>query len=102
DEPTANLDPQTARTVRDLLRDLRGQGRTIVISTHNLDEVERVADRVAMISRRLVASGAPAALRRDVFGRRVRVRLSSTTPSVQQLAAVAARAGARDVRVEGT
>ena len=60
DEPTANLDPQTSRSVRELLAELRGRGRAVVVSTHNLDEIERVADRVALISRRLVAIGEPA------------------------------------------
>jgi ABC-2 type transport system ATP-binding protein len=102
DEPTANLDPQTARTVRDLLRDLKRQGRTVVISTHNLDEVERLADRVALVSRTLVALGEPAALRRDLFGRRFRVRMLTTYPPLPELAAVAARAGGQDVRIHGT
>ena len=44
DEPTANLDPATSRTVRDLLLELRSQGRAIVVSTHNLDEVERISE----------------------------------------------------------
>ena len=100
DEPTANLDPQTSRMVRDLLLDLRAQGRAVVISTHNLSEVERLADRVALLSCTLIAIGEPAALRRDVFGRRLRVRLASGYPPPKQLAAVAIHAGAHDVRVE--
>jgi len=100
DEPTANLDPQTSRMVRDLLLDLRAQGRAVVISTHNLSEVERLADRVALLSCTLIAIGEPAALRRDVFGRRLRVRLASGYPPPKQLAAVAVLAGAQDVRVE--
>jgi len=100
DEPTANLDPQTSRLVRDLLLDLRAQGRAVVISTHNLSEVERLADRVALLSCTLIAIGEPAALRRDVFGRRLRVRLASGYPPPKQLAAVATHAGAHDVRVE--
>jgi len=100
DEPTANLDPQTSRMVRDLLLDLRAQGRAVVISTHNLGEVERLADRVALLSCTLIAIGEPAALRRDVFGRRLRVRLASGYPPPKQLAAVAIHAGAHDVRVE--
>jgi ABC-2 type transport system ATP-binding protein len=100
DEPTANLDPKMSRTVRDLLRDLRHQGRAIVISTHNLDEVERLADRVALVSTALIAIGEPGALRRDVFGRRLRVRLTGTFPPLADLAAAAARAGGHDVRID--
>src|SRR5262249_57599858 len=75
DEPTANLDPQTSRAVRDLLRHLRADGCAIVVSTHNLDEAERMADRVALVSGRLIAIGEPAVLRREGFGRRPRLRL---------------------------
>ena len=76
DEPTANLDPHTAREVRDLIVELRDRGRAIIVSTHNLDEVERVASRIVLISTRMIAVGEPSALRRDVFGRRVRVTLA--------------------------
>jgi ABC-2 type transport system ATP-binding protein len=101
DEPTANLDPTTSRTVRDLLLDLRSQGCAIVVSTHNLDEVERISDRVALIRRTLIAVGEPAVLRREVFGRRLRIRLMRATPAPEALAAAAARAGAQDVKIEG-
>jgi len=96
DEPTANLDPLTSRGVRDLLLELRGRGRAVVVSTHNLDEVERVADRVALISTRLVALGEPSVLRRQMFGRRLIVRLADGPP-VSELMAAAGRAGAADV-----
>jgi ABC-2 type transport system ATP-binding protein len=101
DEPTANLDPKTSRSVRDLLLDLRSRGRAIVISTHNLSEVERLADRVGLVSTSLIAIGEPAALRREVFGRRLRVRLAGAFPPVTQLAAAATRAGGHDVRIDG-
>jgi ABC-2 type transport system ATP-binding protein len=99
DEPTANLDPQVARTVREQLLELRQRGRAIVVSTHNLDEIERLADRVALISSRLIALGEPAALRRQIFGRRFRVRFAGglATPGAA-FAEVAERAGARDIR----
>ena len=99
DEPTANLDPETARSVRDMLFDLRRRGRAVVVSTHNLDEIERLADRIALVSTKLIAIGEPAALRRQIFGRRFRIRLLSTPPTAE-LASVAEHAGARDVRIE--
>ena len=105
DEPTANLDPQTSRLVRELLLDLRRQGRAVVVSTHNLDEIGRLADRVGLVSGTLIAVGEPAALRRDVFGRRLRVRVMASTASparMAELASLAARAGGRDVRVDGS
>jgi ABC-2 type transport system ATP-binding protein len=100
DEPTANLDPATSRTVRDLLLDLRSQGRAIVVSTHNLDEVERISDRVGLVSRTLIALGEPSVLRREVFGRRLRVRLARPLPP-EVLSAAAARAGAHDLKIDG-
>jgi ABC-2 type transport system ATP-binding protein len=101
DEPTSNLDPKTARAVRELLLELRAQGRAVVVSTHNLAEVERLADRVALVSRTLIAIGSPSALRREVFGRRLRVRMASAWPPLNHLASVAIRAGGQDVKVEG-
>ena len=99
DEPTANLDPETARGVRDMLFDLRRRGRAVVVSTHNLDEIERLADRIALVSTKLIAIGEPALLRRQIFGRRFRIRLLGT-PATMELVSVAERAGARDVRIE--
>ena len=98
DEPTSGLDPASAREVRDLVLSLRAQGRTILLCTHNLDEVERVADRVAVLSRRLIAMGTPASLRRKLFAPRVRVTLSQ---SAEHFAGVLRAAGLPDVSVEG-
>ena len=77
DEPTSGLDPESARDVRELILRLRSERRAVLISTHNLDEVERVADRVAVLRARLVALDTPAALRARLFGSRVLVRLAS-------------------------
>lgn len=49
DEPTANLDPVTAELVRDSIRSLKTEKRTILVSSHNLDEVQRMCERVAVI-----------------------------------------------------
>jgi ABC-2 type transport system ATP-binding protein len=76
DEPTSGLDPQIARGVRRLLDDRRGQGCTILVSTHNLDEAERLADRVAVVQRRLVALDTPACLRQRLTQGRIVVRLA--------------------------
>jgi ABC-2 type transport system ATP-binding protein len=76
DEPTAGLDPQSAHDLRDLVLRMRDERRAVLLSTHNLDEVDRVADRVAVLRTRLVALDTPAALRARLFGRRVRVELA--------------------------
>jgi ABC-2 type transport system ATP-binding protein len=95
DEPTAGLDPESAREVRELVLRLRTEQRTVVLSTHNLDEVERVADRVAVLRTRLIALDTPAALRARVFGVRVRVTL---TQPVASYAGLLAAAGFSDVQ----
>jgi ABC-2 type transport system ATP-binding protein len=99
DEPTSGLDPASAREVRDLILGLRAQGRTVLLCTHNLDEVERVADRVAVLSRRLIAIGTPAALRQKLFAPRVRIVL---TQSAEPFAAALRTAGLSDVRADST
>jgi ABC-2 type transport system ATP-binding protein len=65
DEPTSALDPLGRRVVRDLLRELRGRGIAVVLSSHLLSEVELVCDRVAiLVGGRIVAQGTPAQLAR--------------------------------------
>jgi len=77
DEPTSGLDPESAREVRDLILRLREQRRAVLLSTHNLDEAQRVADRVAVLRTRLVALDTPAALRARLFGARVLVTVTA-------------------------
>lgn len=62
DEPTAGLDPAGAREVRDLIADLKREGRTILLSTHNLAEAEALADLIGIIRQRLLAFGSTASL----------------------------------------
>jgi ABC-2 type transport system ATP-binding protein len=63
DEPTTGLDPQSRRQLWDILRGLRAQGRTILLTTHYMDEAERLCDRVAIVDRgRVIALGSPSEL----------------------------------------
>src|SRR5207253_692839 len=55
DEPTSGLDPHVAQTVRDLVLQLKAQGRAILLCTHNLDEAERLCDRIALLKTRPIA-----------------------------------------------
>jgi ABC-2 type transport system ATP-binding protein len=60
DEPTAGLDPQSRRELQKIIRALRDEGRTILITTHHIDEAELLCDRVGIIDRgRLIAEGTP-------------------------------------------
>jgi ABC-2 type transport system ATP-binding protein len=73
DEPTAGMDPAARVSTRELIRGLQSQGVTIVLTTHDLVDVERLADRVAILDAgRIVAMGSPAAL---VAGAAPRLRL---------------------------
>jgi len=83
DEPTAALDPEAARTVRDFIGQIRAAGRTIFLCTHNLDEADRLADRIGVIKQRLIQVDSPANLRRSLYGRRVVVQLVSVSQPVR-------------------
>jgi ABC-2 type transport system ATP-binding protein len=71
DEPTAALDPESAHLVRDFIAELRKEGRTIFLCTHNLDEADRLCDRIAVFKSRLLVLDTPARLRSQLFGRKV-------------------------------
>ncbi|MDI6694347.1 MAG: ABC transporter ATP-binding protein [Anaerolineales bacterium] len=71
DEPTAALDPESARLVRDFIAELRREGRTIFLCTHNLDEADRLCDRIAVFKTRLLVVDTPERLRQQMFGRKV-------------------------------
>ena len=108
DEPTSGLDPASARHVRDLILELRSQGRAILVSTHNLGEAEELADRIAVLKTDLLALDTPAALRRVQAGGRVFIELTGgerrefEIAHVDEIPAIVARLvgeGARIVRV---
>lgn len=71
DEPTAGLDPEAAKLVRDFIEELSGQGRTIFLCTHNLDEADRLCDRIAVFKSRLRVVDSPSGLRDQLYGRQV-------------------------------
>ena len=75
DEPTSGLDPESAHDVRALIRELRERGRAVLVSSHNLHEVERLADRVAILRTHLVAVDSMTGLRARAPGRRLRIAL---------------------------
>jgi ABC-2 type transport system ATP-binding protein len=67
DEPTVGLDPQASRDLRDRVRELRAQGRTVLLTTHYMEEADQLCDRVAIIDHgRIVALDTPTALKRTI------------------------------------
>jgi ABC-2 type transport system ATP-binding protein len=69
DEPTTAMDPQSARTVRDAIGELRGAKRSILLTTHNLSEAEELADRIAIIrGGQIIACGSFAELSQQLLG----------------------------------
>lgn len=85
DEPTSGLDPQMARLVREFIAELKREGRTIFLCTHNLEEADRLCDRVAVFQSRLLALDAPSVLRQKLFGRKIVFHLEQIEPHYQQL-----------------
>jgi ABC-2 type transport system ATP-binding protein len=80
DEPTSGLDPEASLTVRNFLMELKKEGRTIFINTHNLDDAERLCDTIGVMRTRLLAVGSPSDLSRQFWGRTTVVHLRSITP----------------------
>ena len=72
DEPTVGLDPQAAHEMRDRVRELRSEGRTVVLTTHYMEEADQLCDRIAIIDHgRIVALDSPGQLKRRVAGDRI-------------------------------
>jgi ABC-2 type transport system ATP-binding protein len=82
DELTAGLDPQARHVIWDLVRDLRSKGKTILLTTHYMEEAERLCDRVAVLDHgRIVALDAPTALIRNIGAEeRVSFSIDGTLP----------------------
>jgi ABC-2 type transport system ATP-binding protein len=82
DEPTANLDPEAAKTVRDFILEMKKEKRTIFLNTHNLDEAQRICDRIAILNTKLRAIGTPDELETSIGGRVTEVQLEQVTEPV--------------------
>ena len=85
DEPTAGLDPVNARIVKRIVADLRRAGKTIVLTTHNMNDVDQLCDRVSfMVAGRFAAVAAPEALKARYGRRTVRVTHGRDTVDVDE------------------
>jgi ABC-2 type transport system ATP-binding protein len=81
DEPTVGLDIESRMAVWDFLRGLREQGTTVLLTSHYLEEVDALADRVAIIDQGMViASGKPSTLKDNVGGDRITLRIREFSP----------------------
>jgi ABC-2 type transport system ATP-binding protein len=82
DEPTANLDPESAKTVRDFILELKKQGRTIFLNTHNLDEAQRICDRIGILKTKLLTIGSPEQLRESLTRPKTEIRLAQVNEAL--------------------
>ncbi|MFN2303172.1 MAG: ATP-binding cassette domain-containing protein [Anaerolineales bacterium] len=96
DEPTSGLDPEAAALVRSFIEELRGQGRTIFMCTHNLNEADRLCDRIGIFKTHLIEVDSPENLRKKHFGRKVVFHLRVLNPA--WMAMVSALPGVNEVQ----
>jgi ABC-2 type transport system ATP-binding protein len=82
DEPTANLDPEASKMVRDFILELKKEKRTIFLNTHLLDEAEKICDRVGILKTKLLAVGSPEELRESMWGRKTVVQLEHVNDAI--------------------
>src|SRR6266850_2484784 len=99
DEPTTGLDPDAAKTVREFIVTLRGEGRTVFLCTHNLDEADRLCDRIAFFRQSVIRIDTPDHLRAELYGRATEIRLLPT-PRAEDLVRVRGVEGVRDAHLE--
>ena len=99
DEPTAGLDPVATREVRELIEGLRGRGVTVFLTTHRLEEAERLCDRIAILNTTLRIIGRPSELRRELFSPSLEIVLGAPREDLDDV--VAGLAGASGWRSAG-
>jgi len=82
DEPTVNLDPESSKTVRDFLLDLKKEKKTVFLNTHNLDEAQRICDRIGILNTKLMAIGTPEELEGSIRGRQTVIQLGQVNEAI--------------------
>ena len=98
DEPTANLDPESSKTVRDFILKLKKEKKTIFLNTHNLDEAQKICDRIAILNTKLMALGTPQELERSVSGRKTVIQLEQASDLIMT---ALKKVTARNIAVDG-
>jgi ABC-2 type transport system ATP-binding protein len=100
DEPTTGLDPQARRQVWDVIADVKSRGGTVLLTTHYMEEAERLCDRIAIVDRgKVIALDTPAGLIARLGAEHV---LEIETESVPDLVRLRGLAGVNDVRLDGS
>ena len=82
DEPTANLDPESSKTVRDFILELKKEKKTIFINTHNLDEAQRTCDKIGIFNTKLMVVGTPEELEESVWGNKTVIQLKQVNTKI--------------------
>ena len=82
DEPTANLDPEAAKTVREFILELKKEKKTIFLNTHNLDEAQRICDKIAILNTKLRVVDTPEYLEQAVKGKKTVITLEQTNDKI--------------------
>lgn len=77
DEPLSGLDPESSRFVREYMKTMKGDGKTVILSTHDLNDADKLSDRVAVIRNRLLAIDTPSSLKNTAFNRTVVFHLAT-------------------------
>jgi ABC-2 type transport system ATP-binding protein len=98
DEPTSGLDPEASRIVRDFILELKKEGHTIFLCTHNLDEADRLCDRIGIFNGRLLTVDAPSHMKGELAGHQIVVKLRNASPGMAD--AVRALGFAKNVELQ--
>jgi len=97
DEPTVNLDPESSKVVREFILKLKQEGKTILINTHNLDEAQRICDRIGILNTRLLAVNTPEELEKTVWGSKTVIQVEEVN---DRILAAARKLEPKDLKVE--
>ena len=82
DEPTANLDPEVSKTIRDIILELRKENRTILLNTHNLDEAQRICTKIGLLKTKLLALDSPENLGKATMGVKTEIVLDAVNDAI--------------------
>jgi ABC-2 type transport system ATP-binding protein len=97
DEPTANLDPESSRVVRDFILKLKKDGKTVFLNTHNLDEAQRICDRIGILNTKLLTVNTPEQLEKTIWGSKTVIQVEEIN---DRILAAARKLKPKDLSVE--